>query len=283
MRRMNALALACLVAVAMACGPSATGADPSVTPPSFLAPTSIVPPSPISAPANPTASGQAPSTSPQPTPTAAATPPATGDRSTAATNFSIDLYARGAFIRQLTTYYCVPASIQTMLNIVDGRPYDTSRETQDTLYGEARDDLIQPYWGRGTQPEGWATVLTRQGAGRYELGIRANATRAIHLAARQLRLTNRPVGLLVWRGFHAWVMSGFTSIGDPATGDNFVVTGVFVEDPWYPRISRTYGRGQAPDTFLTTRQLSRFFLPYDQHGEGGLDKDGKYVVVIPTT
>jgi hypothetical protein len=169
-----------------------------------------------------------------------------------------------------------------MLNLVGGRPYDTTRATQDALYRLTRDDFIQPYWGKGAQPEGWASVLTHDGAGPYRLGIRTNAGEAIHLAAQQLRATGRPVGLLVWRGFHAWVMSGFTSIGDPAKTDTFKVTGVFVEDPWYPRISRTYGRGQAPDTYLSTNALARFFLPYDQHGEGGLDKDGKYVVVIPT-
>jgi hypothetical protein len=124
-------------------------------------------------------------------------------------------------------------------------------------------------------------VLTHDGGGHFELAIRNLATAAIKVAARQLRLTGRPVGLLVWRGYHAWVMSGFTSIGDPAKTDHFTVTGVYVEDPWYPRVSRTYGRGQAPDTLLSMRALSRFFLPYDQHGEGGLDKDGRYVVVVP--
>jgi hypothetical protein len=208
-------------------------------------------------------------------------PPAPPPEVASAKPFSIDLYGNGAFASQRTTYYCVPASIQVMLNLVGGRPYDTSRASQDTLYGLSRDYLIQPYWGRGAQPEGWARVLTHEGAGPYQLAIRSSAAQAMRVAAKQLRLTNRPVGLLVWRGFHAWVMSGFTSIGDPARTDHFVVTGVFVEDPWYPRISRTYGRGQAPDAYLSNRQLARFFLPYDQHGEGGLDKDGRYVVVIP--
>jgi hypothetical protein len=195
--------------------------------------------------------------------------------------FSIDLYRQGAFASQKTTYYCVPASIQVMQNLIFGRPFDTSRSNQDDLYQLARDYLIQPYWGRGAQPEGWARVVTHDGGGRYELAIRSSARAAIKVAALQLRLTGRPVGLLVWRGYHAWVMSGFTSLGDPAKMDDFTVTGVYVEDPWYPRISRTYGRGQEPDTLLSMRALSRFFLPYDQHGEGGLDKDGKYVVVVP--
>lgn len=217
------------------------------------------------------------SLAPAPDPTPAAPSPI------ARQDFSIDLYRPGAFASQKTTYYCVPASIQVMQNLMSGRPFDISRANQDDLYQLARDYLIQPYWGKGAQPEGWARVLTHDGGGPYELAIRNSPTAAIKEAARQLRLTGRPVGLLVWRGYHAWVMSGFTSIGDPAKTDDFTVTGVYVEDPWYPRVSHTYGRGQAPDTLLSMRALSRFFLPYDQHGEGGLDKDGKYVVVAPVT
>ena len=35
------------------------------------------------------------------------------------------------------------------------------------------------------------------------------------MAARAMESTGRPVGLLVWRGRHAWVMSGFKATKDP--------------------------------------------------------------------
>jgi hypothetical protein len=215
-----------------------------------------------------------------PTPTVA--PPSAPTRSTASDErFVIDLYRRGSFASQSTNYYCVPASIEVMMNLIDGRPFETSRATQNELYASVRDALIQPYWGRGGQPEGWASVLDDEGGGPYAVAIRATRGQAIRLAAQELRQTNRPVGLLVWRGYHAWVMSGFTSIGDPAETNDFTVTGVFIEDPWYPRVSTTWGAGKAPDTRLSVAALAHDFLPYDQHGEGGLDKDGKFVVVIP--
>jgi hypothetical protein len=195
--------------------------------------------------------------------------------------FSIDLYNKGDFASQATTYYCVPASIEVMMNMIDGGPPDTSRSTQDDLYRLLRADLIQPYWGKGGQPEGWAQVLNTEGDGPYRLAIRASSMPALRVAATQLRLTGKPVGLLVWRGYHAWVMSGFTSIGDPARTNAFTLTGFYIEDPWYPRISSTYGASRRPDSFYSLSALARFFLPYDQHGEGGLDKDGKFVVVIP--
>ena len=33
--------------------------------------------------------------------------------------FSMNLYSRGDFMHQQTTYWCVPASAQTMMNIID--------------------------------------------------------------------------------------------------------------------------------------------------------------------
>jgi hypothetical protein len=197
----------------------------------------------------------------------------------AARPFSIDLYRKGAFASEATTYYCVPAAIELMMNMIGGKN-DTSRATQDDLYRLARTYLIAPYWGRGAQPEGWARVLNAEGDGRYEVGIRSTRTAAIHLAARQLRLTGKPVGILAWAGNHAWVMSGFESIGDPATGQ-FTVTGLFIEDVWWPRPDTSWGPSPRPDRLMSVAKFARYFLQYDQHGEGGLDKDGKFVVIIP--
>ena len=46
-------------------------------------------------------------------------------------------------------------------------------------------------------------------------GGTATLDEALRLAAASIRQTNRPVGLLVWRGRHAWVMSGFKATADP--------------------------------------------------------------------
>jgi hypothetical protein len=196
--------------------------------------------------------------------------------------FTIDLYKNGAFAAQATKYYCVPAAIEVMENLIEGRPFDTSRATQDSLYADARSYLIAPFFGRaGAQPEGWADVLNADGEGHYEVGVRSTGPAAIKLAALQLRLTGKPVGLVVWAGFHAWVMSGFTSIGDPTKGA-FTVTGLFVEDVWWPRPDTSWGPSPRPDTLLSVKEFERYFLPYRQRHEGGPDKNGKYVVIVPT-
>ena len=60
------------------------------------------------------------------------------------------------------------------------------------------------------------------------------------MAARAMRSTGRPVGLLVWRGRHAWVMSGFQATKDPML-PGAKVTRAIVEDPLYPYGGSTLG------------------------------------------
>jgi hypothetical protein len=79
---------------------------------------------------------------------------------------------------------------------------------------------------------------------------------AIATAARALALTRRPVGLLMWRGAHAWVMSGFDATANPATNERFTVSSIRVVDPWYPRPSSIWGIGQRPDTVIWVSKLA---------------------------
>jgi hypothetical protein len=97
-------------------------------------------------------------------------------------------------------------------------------------------------------------------------------------AARAIRSTGLPVGLLVWRGRHAWVMSGFTATGDPLIG-NARVTSATVEDPLYPAVSRAWDPSPAPGSSLTLRQLGRQFVPRTSSWWGSFD--GEYVIVRP--
>ena len=83
-----------------------------------------------------------------------------------------------------------------------------------------------PGLGRGAQRAGQGSVCRRRetdvpGCDRHR-GPRPPATR-------------RPVGMLVWRGAHAWVMSGFEATADPGRTNDFRVTAVRILDPWYPR------------------------------------------------
>jgi hypothetical protein len=80
-----------------------------------------------------------------------------------------------------------------------------------------------------------------------------------------LRLTNRPVGVLVARGGHAWLLTGFSATADPATTRNFSVTGVRVVGPLYGLQSRN-GYDMAPDTRLSATAFKRFFTPWHYAG-----------------
>ena len=99
-----------------------------------------------------------------------------------------------------------------------------------------------------------------------------------------MRRTGRPVGLLMWRGRHAWVMSGLRATRDPLL-PGARVTSVIVEDPLYPRDSRTWGPSPAPGSRLTVAQLGRQFVPRRRSNQWiqSAALSGKYVVVVPFT
>jgi hypothetical protein len=96
-----------------------------------------------------------------------------------------------------------------------------------------------------------------------------------------MRLTNRPVGLLTWRGAHSWVMSGFTATADPAVNAKFRVLGIYAEDVWWPRISSIWGASNPPDTLVDVYDLDIDYLPWKRPRGTYPDKDGLYVLVVP--
>ncbi|MEZ4596633.1 MAG: hypothetical protein R3C32_07185 [Chloroflexota bacterium] len=93
--------------------------------------------------------------------------------------------------------------------IEGGRP-DRSRRTQKAMYDLAREVSPWVETRPGASTFGWAGGLTELGYGPYgELTANGRRQAALRIAARQMRHTRKPVGLLVWRSRHAWVMSGF--------------------------------------------------------------------------
>jgi hypothetical protein len=216
-----------------------------------------------------------------PSPSAVVTLPPT--QSPIAEPFSIDLYEEGDFVSEYTKYMCLPAAMQVMINMMSDGPPDTSRAYQDHLYQLARTFLIQPCVNceTGAQPEGWHQGLNAEGYGPYEMAIVPTREEAIHLAARQLRLTNKPVGLLTWRGAHSWSMSGFVSDKDPLLGDDFVVQGIYAQDVWYPRVSSIWGPSFGPGHFYASEDLRIDFLRYNRPNQVDPDKDGQFVMIIP--
>jgi hypothetical protein len=178
--------------------------------------------------------------------------------------------------------WCVPASIQTMANLMArGAADDPDLPSQRDIDRLARSLSTDRLVGAGSEPEGWAGALNELGFGPYVVVSVPTREGAIAQSARAIRLTRRPVGLLIWRGAHAWVMSGFEATADPARTDDFVVTHIRVLDAWYPRTSSIWGPGQAPDTRIAASSLGGDFLAWRRPGVRYAEKDGQYVLVLP--
>jgi hypothetical protein len=216
---------------------------------------------------------------------AAAAPAAAADKP-----FRYDLYRSGDFVSQVTAYMCVGASMQMMLNLIGED--DRSADRQHELWTLARsfrrtNDPTQMNSGidlnrtrRGASSRGWAAGLTQLGAGPYVVTAADTIDAAVLLAAKQMRRTGRPVGLLVWRGAHAWVISGFEATGDPLSDPKAKVTRVYVLDPWYPRVSKTWGPGVKPHTGMTIAELGKDWVQWRRSlNRPGLT--GRWAMVLP--
>lgn len=58
------------------------------------------------------------------------------------------------------------------------------------------------------------------------------------------------------------------------------ITGVFVQDPWYPRVSLIWGPGQEPNSWISLMALNADFLPR-RGGRWHAELAGKFVIVMP--
>ena len=207
-------------------------------------------------------------------------------------DFRLDLAGRHDYVAQTNFVQCVGASMQMMLNII-GDTNDRTAATQLKLQNLARELSGRRGDGRqrsGASVRGWAGGLNQLDAGPYRLVGTTTLEEALRLSAEAIRQTGKPVGLLVWRGRHAWVMSGFHATADPRTSDDFAVTAAIVMDPLYPHGSAAWGPSPSPRQALSPKQLGRQFVarrgfstPSGSAPGGSLMSGlaGKYVLVLP--
>ena len=248
----------------------AVTAPPSLTP----APTRSPTPAPTRAPLTTTRPAEAtappiPSPTPSPSPTPARTP----------VDVQLSLDPKRVFQSQLNKEMCAPAGVQITLASLGLA--DNSEETQQRIEGridewESREDSLNGRWG----PAAIAEALAAYGA---EYEIRAYETRADALrdSARVLSETGSPVVLIAWRGAHTWVMTGYRADADPTVFADASVSGAYIYDPWYPRVSSIWGPSDPPGTFQDAAEMERNFLPW-QRPEGKYpDRDGRFLVLVP--
>ena len=208
----------------------------------------------------------------------------------------MDLSTRGDYVAQTTFVQCVGASMQMMLNMIrtkDDRTTSTQRSLQvlaRSLSGERPDGAQR----KGASVRGWTSGLNTLSAGPYRTVGEPTLQAAVKRAARAMRDTGRPVGLLVWRGRHAWVMAGFRATADPKVTDDFKVLEVIVMDPLYPYGSKVWGPSPQPREAISVTQLGRQFVPRSTRNlaAGGgssatsswsASLSGTYVIVMPYT
>ena len=188
-----------------------------------------------------------------------------------------DLATPGSYVGQYNYVQCVGAAVQMMRNMILDTS-DHSAYLQHLLWYRAR------HWSKysgdgGADPFGWAAVLTFTSAGPYRVYAGRSVADTLHAIARAMALSSRPVGVTVWRGSHAWVISGVTATNDPARTDSFTVLKVSVTDPLWTLLHGRHGI-HAPSTWLTVAQFSAAFLPYHDASRNRAI-EGRYVAILP--
>ncbi|MFF1830817.1 hypothetical protein [Paenarthrobacter sp. NPDC058040] len=256
------LFLGAAVAATLMAGCSAA---PDVYAPPAPQETSINQPAPVESPPA-LAGGSAP---------AATATPAAGPQP-----FAFNLYEDGDFVPQYTFEWCVAASIQMAHNLVQqgGAGTWAGQAQQGELWDMARVRSSNAF--NGANPMGWAAVLGEVGMGPYQVVSIPGFEDALRTAARAMADTGRPVGLVMWSGRHAWVMSGFDSVGDPRIHQDFQVTGIRVMDPLYPYGSGQWGPSPAPNTLLAPEQLATQFVVREPR-RWSSELPAGYMLVLP--
>jgi hypothetical protein len=163
----------------------------------------------------------------------------------AAPAYRIDLYFASGYERQVDGRTCVAASAKMMLNFIARRDIRLSQYT--ILRYAQRNDALNDQRQLGSDPLGWARAVTRYSTQinrrtSYQWASYRSKTAALKAAALAIAQTRKPVGLLVWNGRHAVVMTGFVASRDPRLG-SFTLQSVFISDPYRGGpIATTHGR-----------------------------------------
>jgi peptidase C39-like protein len=234
-----------------------------------------------------------PETTPQPTPVvslvAGQTPPPTPRPTPRPVKKKVDLdilQARGSdpadsFNSEIDHEWCAPAATQIVLDVLGFK--NASDDFQRELVSRIGDweswkDSHNGDWG----PAAMRQALEAYGASGYVVKAYERRQDALRESAKAIMKTGAPVILLAWRGAHAWVMTGFRANADPTVWRDAKVTGTYILDPWYPRISSIWGASDGPGVFQDTAEMERNFLPW-QRPEGAYPgRDGNFIVVLPT-
>jgi hypothetical protein len=241
-----------------------------------------------------------PSATPEPTPEVTAEPSASPTPSpTPLVRTPVDLAVTddhaAVFTSQLTEKDCAVAATQMVLTILGLG--NSSQEFQQGIKDrigewESLSDSLNGGWG----PAAVGLALADYGATGYEVRAYDTYTDALRDSAIAITEFDKPVVMFPWWGAHSWVMTGYRADADPTLFDDAVITGAYILDPWYPRVSSIWGASDGPGNFEDLAELERNWPAYqgppgyEQIGPGWTrpegaypDRDGRFIVLMPTT
>ena len=185
------------------------------------------------------------------------------------------------FIPETTKDWCAPAGTTIVLAILGHGTNSKSFEAQ--LAGridewDSRRDSIDGGWG----PAAIGLALAAYGVPGYQLRAYRTLDSEIRDAAIAVERTREPVVLMAWYGAHTWVMTGFRASADPAVFTDASISGAYILDPWYPRISTIWGASAPPGAFHSRANLAINVLPWKRPEGLYPGRDGKFLAVVPT-
>jgi hypothetical protein len=199
------------------------------------------------------------------------------------------------FTSQITDKDCAVAGTQMVLTILglgqSGNEFQT--EIHDRIHEwESLQDSLNGGWG----PAAVGKALAAYGDAGYEVRAYDRYTDALRDSAIAITEMDKPVVMFPWWGAHTWVMTGYRADADPTLFDDAVIDGAYILDPWYPRVSSIWGASDGPGNFEDLAELERNWPVhqgppgYEAIGPGWTrpegaypDRDGRFVVLIPTT
>lgn len=241
----------------------------------------VVNPSPSDRSPAPATSPAAAPASPDTAPAPSATPTPRPERKPV--KVRIEPRPAAVFATEATKTWCAAAAVQIALNVngPDGK-VNTTVARQRTIHDlEVQLTTRKDSHNGGVGPLGMVATLERLGKVRYELRTYATRAAALKAAAKAVSSTRHAAILLAWRGAHAWVMTGYRATADPTVFDNAKVTGAYIIDPWYPRVSSIWGPSDKPGVFQDRAEMKRNFLPWKRPEGRYAGRDGRFLVILP--
>ena len=188
-----------------------------------------------------------------------------------------------AFVTEIKNTWCAAAAVQIALNVNGPDARTNVGKTRQTQVHTLEVSLTTHKDSRngGAGPLGMVATLGQLGKVDYELRIFGTRAEALRASAKAISSTGHAVILMAWRGAHAWVMTGYRADADPLAFKNANVTGAYIIDPWYPRVSRIWGPSDKPGVFQDAAEMKRNYLPWRRPEGRYPGRDRRFLALVP--